>query len=221
MNKLLRVISFIGLLILTQCENTKSRRLPYYKDPFFTPHWIEKGDERLKDFHTISPFQLINQNGDSISNLTFMNKIYVADFFFTRCPGICPKMTENMSKIQDSFIEDNDILLLSHSVTPELDSIAILQEYAKEKGVIDGKWHLATGDRDQIYSLGRNDYFVEEDLGIKKTADDFIHTENFVLIDGRGHIRGIYNGLNTGSVQQLIEDILLLKEEKRAKLKED
>ncbi|MEL6813164.1 MAG: SCO family protein, partial [Bacteroidota bacterium] len=144
---------------------------------------------------------------------TFENKIYVTDFFFTLCPGICPKMTANMSILQEEFKNDSHVLLLSHSVTPERDSISVLKEYALEHGVMSHTWHLVTGDRDEIYTLGRSSYFVEEDLGLVRSKDDFLHTENFVLIDKNKHIRGIYNGLNKGSIQQLIADIHTLKAE--------
>ncbi|MEN8769123.1 MAG: SCO family protein [Candidatus Arcticimaribacter sp.] len=187
--------------------------MPYYNDPFFTPQWISKDDKQLDTFHRISPFSLLNQAGDTVTNSTFANKIYVADFFFTRCPGICPKMTENMSLVQAAFLDDPEVLLISHSVTPNQDSEEVLKEYAKAKGVLSGKWHLVTGNRAEIYRLGREDYFVEEDLGLDKKEDDFIHTENFVLIDFNGHIRGIYNGLNKASVNQLIADIGQLKDD--------
>lgn len=214
MKKYYSIIKIGCLILIFGCQNiNRVEQLPYYKDASFTPYWIERNEKKLDDFHKISPFKLINQKGEEISSKTFENKIYVTDFFFTSCPGICPKMTENMGVVQEAFIEDPDVLLLSHSVTPQKDSVATLQRYAKEKGVIEGKWHLVTGDRSEIYSLGRNDYFVEEDLGLEKSETDFIHTENFLLIDKRGHIRGIYNGLNKRSVNQLIEDIYTLKKE--------
>lgn len=106
------------------------------------------------------------------------------------------------------------MLLLSHSITPKIDSVETLKKYAEEKGVISGKWHLVTGNRDEIYALGRSAYFIEEDLGEEKKDSDFIHTENFVLVDYNGHLRGIYNGLNAASVHQLIQDIRVLKKEK-------
>ena len=102
-------------------------------------------------------------------------------------------MTKNMGILQEAFLEDTDVLLLSHSVTPEFDSVSILKNYAIAKDVLDDKWHLVTGDRDHIYDLGRTAYFVEEDLGLEKDPDDFLHTENFVLVDKNRHIRGIYN----------------------------
>ena len=214
MNRLQQISFGLSVLFLVACQTKKETALPYYKDPFFTPHWMANDDPALENFHTISPFTLINQEGDTITNATFANKIYVTDFFFTSCPGICPKMTENMSLVQAAFLHDAEVLLISHSVTPNQDSVEVLKEYAKAKGVVNGKWHLATGNRAEIYRLGRKDYFVEEDLGLVKKEDDFIHTENFVLIDFDGHIRGVYNGLNKTSVNQLIADIRQLKEER-------
>ncbi|AFM04571.1 uncharacterized protein SCO1/SenC/PrrC, involved in biogenesis of respiratory and photosynthetic systems [Bernardetia litoralis DSM 6794] len=187
--------------------------LPYYSEASFTPHWITKNSDSLKKFHTIPNFSLTNQEGNSITQKDFEGKIYVADFFFTSCPGICPKMTANMNILQDEFINDEEILLVSHSVTPDKDSVSVLKKYATEKDVNSKKWHLLTGDRQEIYNLGRKSYFVEEDLGTTKTDEDFLHTENFVLIDKNKHIRGIYNGLNKASVRQLIADIKTLKSE--------
>lgn len=187
--------------------------LPYYQDASFTPHWISPDDPTLDTFHRISAFQLFNQDGDTITEMSFSDKIYVTDFFFTFCPGICPKMTANFAILQDAFMEDKEVLLLSHTVTPERDSVPILKTYAEDKGVISGKWHLVTGTQQTIYELGRKAYFVEEDLGVNKDIDEFLHTENFVLIDKNRHIRGIYNGLNKTALNQLIADIKTLKKE--------
>lgn len=187
--------------------------LPYYGDAFFTPHWLTPDNDTLRQFHRISPFSLTNQEGDILTERDLEQKIYVVNFFFTACPGICPKMTENMHLIQDAFAEDRGVLILSHSVTPERDSVPVLQQYAITNGVQSGKWHLLTGDRELIYKLGRQDYFVEEDLGLEKDSDEFLHTENFVLVDKDRHIRGIYNGLNRTSVNELITDIRTLQME--------
>lgn len=214
------VLIFLGLISLLSCDNTtrhekQSRvdRLPYYADATFTPHWHQDNSAELAFFHRISPFSLTNQEGQTVTERTFRDKIYVADFFFTRCTGICPKMTKNMAILQQEFLEDDEVLLLSHTVTPTSDTVSVLKKYASHKGVIADKWHLVTGDRAQIYKLGRQDYFVEEDLGINKDLDSFLHTENFVLVDKKGFIRGIYNGINTSSLEQLIADIRLLKGE--------
>lgn len=187
--------------------------LPYYGDPSFTPQWLEVDATELEDFHRISAFSLLNQEGDTLHSEDLNGKIYIADFFFTSCPGICPKMTSNMAILQEAFLEDPNVILLSHSVTPERDSVSVLKRYAEEKGILSAKWHLLTGDRQEIYSLGRNDYFIEEDLGVEKEVDDFLHTENFVLIDQEKYIRGIYNGLNKSDINQLIADIQTLKKQ--------
>ncbi|TXE20035.1 SCO family protein [Psychroserpens burtonensis] len=221
--KLYKINSIFSCLLfftIVGCKETKTQEktsrvdaLPYYAEATFTPNWLDGDDENLKSFHTIPSFNLTNQLGETVSEKTFENKIYVADFFFTTCSGICPKMTANMKVLQDEFLDDDEILLLSHSVTPETDSVPTLKQYAENKGIINSKWHLVTGDRKQIYDLGRQSYFAEEDLGLDKTDEDFLHTENFVLIDQNRHIRGIYNGLNKTAVQQLIADVKTLKKE--------
>ena len=186
--------------------------LPYYNEASFTPKWLNNVED-LETFHKVPFFNLIDQNGESVTEQTFKEKIYVTDFFFTTCPGICPKMTENMALVQEAFKDDPEVLLLSHSVTPETDSVQVLKTYAENKGAISNKWYLVTGDRKQIYDLGRKTYFVEQDLGQEKDEDEFLHSENFVLIDKNKHIRGIYNGLNATAVQQLIADIKTLEKE--------
>ncbi len=226
----IKSLAFIGLTLASSaCGSPKSQEqvdkkgrhevssrvetLPYYGDPSFTPQWLQPNAEELENFHRISSFSLLNQEGDTLRSENLRGKIYVADFFFTSCPGICPKMTNNMALLQEAFLEDPEVVLLSHSVTPERDSVSVLKIYAEEKGVHSTKWHLLTGNRQEIYNLGRNDYFIEEDLGIEKDMDDFLHTENFVLIDQERHIRGIYNGLNKSDINQLIADIRTLKKE--------
>lgn len=195
-------------------KQSRTQNLPYYNEATFTPIWGEKNSKETKNLHKIPSFSLINQNGEIITENTFKNKIYVTDFFFTSCPGICPKMTKNMHAIQEVFKSDDEILILSHSVTPEKDSVSVLKNYAETQGIISGKWHLVTGNQNDIYNLGRQSYFVEEDLGLEKSSDEFLHTENFVLVDKDKHIRGIYNGLNKTSIAQLISDIKTLKKEK-------
>ncbi|MFD2541498.1 SCO family protein [Lacinutrix gracilariae] len=220
-------ILLLGLLVLTiSCkkqvkkenikvvETSRVEYLPFYEDESFTPHWLTPGSDEEKSFHKIPDFNLINQLGDTITQNTFQDKIYITDFFYTTCPGICLKMTNNMVKVQEAFKNDNDVVMLSHSVTPSIDSVPALKTYAKNNNVIDNKWHLVTGDRNEIYTLGREHYFVENDLGEIKSMDDFLHTENFLLIDKNKHIRGIYNGLNRASIAQLITDVKALQLEK-------
>ncbi|MFT4644409.1 MAG: protein SCO1/2 [Planctomycetota bacterium] len=209
----------IFILFAFSCKETNNSKitesiaLPYYKDAYFTPVWLNKNSVELANFHKIPNFELISHRGEIITEKTVEGKIYVTNFFFTTCPGICPKMTSNLSILQDEFKNDTTLLLLSHSVTPDKDSVAVLAKFAQKNNVSANQWHLLTGKRQQIYNLGRLFYFVEEDLGMEKDPDDFLHTENFVLIDKNRHIRGIYNGLNTTAVNQLIADIYTLKTE--------
>jgi protein SCO1 len=199
---------------ITVAETSRVEFLPYYNDESFTPHWLTPESNEEKVFHKIPDFKLINQLGDTITQKSFEDKIYITDFFFTSCPGICPQMTDNMFKLQEVFKDDSEILFLSHSVTPTTDSVSELKKYAINHGVIDNKWHLVTGNKSEIYNLGRNQYFVENDLGEPKEIDDFLHSENFLLIDKNKHIRGIYNGLNRASMAQLITDVEALLQEK-------
>ncbi len=199
----------LSLIFIVSCDE-KQQALPYYNTPDFTPKWEINVES---EFHKIRPFKLINQENQSFTEKDIEGKICVADFFFTTCPGICPKMTKSMADIQTEFISDNEIVLLSHSVTPERDSVSVLKQYAKEKNVNFKRWKLLTGNKNEIYNLGRKYYFVEEDEGIKKGNDVFLHTENFILIDKQRHIRGIYNGLDPNSMENLIRDIKILKTE--------
>lgn len=213
------------ILVLISCKQTVKKEhiqitetsrvayLPYYNDESFTPHWLTPNSEEEKQFHKIPDFKLVDQLGDTLTQKSFENQVYITDFFFTTCPGICLKMTNNMTKVQEAFLDNPEVAILSHSVTPSIDSVAVLKTYADKNGVIDSKWHLVTGDKTEIYNLGRNEYFVENDLGIPKDINDFLHTENFLLIDKNKHIRGIYNGLNRASIAQLITDVNALLEE--------
>lgn len=155
-----------------------------------------------------------NQNGKLIWNKDFEGKIYVADFFFTTCPSICSILAKNMAAIQESYKNDDDILLLSHSVMPWEDRVQKIKEYAIEKKAIDRKWHLVTGDRDEIYNIARTSYFADEDFKNTNDKSAFIHTENFVLVDKKGRIRGVYNGTLGLDIQRLKRHIEILKKEK-------
>lgn len=207
------LIIFCSLFSCGSNKQSKIDTLPYYNEATFTPLWTSANSEGTENLHKIPAFNLTNQDGEKITAETFQNKIYVADFFFTSCPGICPRMTKNMNIVQEVFKDDDEVLLLSHSVTPKIDSVSVLKNYAQSHGVISGKWHLVTGRQNEIYNLGRKSYFVEEDLGLEKSDDEFLHTENFILVDKNRHLRGIYNGLDKTSIAQLIADIKTLKEE--------
>ena len=202
------ILLFLGL-ILVSCKD-ETRKLPYYNTSDFTPVWEIPSEE---SFHKIRPFKLIDQEGNVFTEKNLENKICVVDFFFTSCPGICPKMANSMSVLQKKFINDDNIMLLSHSVTPVQDSVAVLAKYAQKNKITYSKWRLLTGSKEEIYNLGRKFYFVEEDLGENKDSSIFLHTENFVLIDKNRLIRGIYNSLDPTSMASLVEDIKVLDKE--------
>jgi protein SCO1/2 len=186
--------------------------LPYYTEPTFTPLWF---DEMPEDLHEIPSFSLTDQSGQTINQEQLKGNIYIANFFFTACPGICPKMTANLQDIQESFANEPLVKILSHSVAPSVDTVNQLKEYA-ERNEIDGtKWHLLTGSQDSIYTLARKSYFADKAIGFNKSTQEFLHTENFLLIDSEGRIRGVYNGIRSLDMQRLSTDIhTLLKETK-------
>jgi protein SCO1/2 len=192
----------------------KTKTLPFYNSEAFTPEWIAESTDAYSEIHTIAPFEFTNQNGKKITNQNFIGKIYVADFFFTTCPSICPVLSKNMGSLQEMYKEDENILLLSHSVMPWVDTVEKIKEYAIEQKAIDGKWHLVTGKRDAIYKIARASYFADEDFKKTKEESEFIHTENFVLVDKKGRIRGVYNGTLALDVQRLKRHIKILKREK-------
>jgi|TARA_B110000971_G_C20021450_1_gene506548 protein SCO1/2 len=183
--------------------------LPIYSPNMVSSELVEEEIQYVKKYHKISDFSLTNQNGDTITQDYYENKIYIADFFFTTCPTICPIMTENMYKIQEKTIEKN-VLLVSYSVTPEIDSVSQLKKYAIEKGVKDNKWNLLTGDKKQIYDLARRSYLVAKNDG-DGGKYDMIHTENFVLIDKEKRIRGFYDGTSEEEMEKLLIDVEILE----------
>lgn len=189
-----------------------TKRLPIYQPAMVNYELVDSTLQHVKKYHQIADFSLINQNGKVITQQDYKNKIYVADFFFTTCPSICLKMTENMGLLQKEIFDDPQIMLLSHSVTPETDTVAVLKKYALEKGVVDTKWNLVTGDKKEIYTLARKSY-----LAVKEDGDggpfDMIHTENFILVDPKKRIRGFYDGTDLDAMKQLLDDITILKDE--------
>ena len=206
-------LSALVATILYSAAALSGDRLPYYDSEEFTPQWLQQNSPALDSFHQIPEFEFTNQDGKKVSGRELDNKIYVANFFFTHCPGICPTMQSKLSRVQDAYLSDAQVEIISHSITPSVDSIEKLREYAEENDVVSGKWHLVTGAQDEIYKLAKDAYFASEDLGRAEGNEDFLHTENLLLIDTNKHIRGIYNGLNDSSVSHLIEDIKSLKQE--------
>ena len=188
------------------------KKLKVYSPADVNPSLVHESIKHITKDHTIANFELINQNGETITQKNYKDKIYIADFFFTRCTNICIAMAYNMNELQEFYKDDDDIMFLSHSVTPVIDSVAVLKEYAINKGVIDGKWNVTTGSKKHIYELARKSYFavIEDGDG---GEDDFIHTEQFVLVDKERRIRGYYDGTDKEDMEKLKKDMILLKEE--------
>ncbi len=186
--------------------------LPIFQPAQVNVELVDSTIQHVKKYHTIADFSLINQNGKTVTQDTYNNKIYIADFFFTTCQTICPIMTDNMVILQNKLKQDPDVMLLSHTVTPEIDSVAQLKNYALNKGVLDSKWNLVTGDKKEIYQLARKSY-----LAVKSNGDggeyDMIHTENFILVDQKKRIRGYYDGTLEEDIESLLNDIDILKKE--------
>ena len=184
--------------------------LPIYQPAEVNEKLVDSSIIHVAKYHKISDFKLTNQNGKEITQANYEDKIYVADFFFTTCQDICPVMTKNMYQLQEELKNDNEILLLSHTVIPEVDTVERLKEYAIENKVDDSKWNLVTGDKKQIYELARKSYLAVEDSNFNEF--DMIHTENFMLIDKEKQIRGFYDGTNSEEINRLFKDIEILKQ---------
>ena len=167
--------------------------------------------------HTIGEFSFLNQNGETITQQQTDGKVYVAEYFFTTCGSICPIMNEQMQRIQKVYLREQDLKILSFTVYPEVDTVEQMKRYALEHEANDGQWHFLTGNKADLYSLARKSFFVLKPAEAENLGDansDFIHTNNFVLVDRKRRIRGYYDGTSTASVDSLIYDIgRLLKEE--------
>ncbi len=187
--------------------------LPFFNQPDWTPEWISQTDSSYQHIHTIPSFSFIDQNGKVVDENLVKGKIYVTNFFFTKCRNICPKMTNNMLLLQEAFKSDTSILLLSHSVTPETDDVKVLHKYALDNKVDSAKWHLLTGDKKAIYGLAKQQYFAGDTVGYYQSGNEFLHTENFILVDQHRRIRGVYNGTLPVEINRIIEDITILKSE--------
>ena len=205
----LLVISAIVISLFYNALNPE-KRLPVYQPSMVSQELVDSALHYKKKYHTIADLELINQNGKTITEQDYKNKIYVADFFFTTCLTICPIMTKNMAAVQEEIASYPDVMLLSHSVTPQIDTVAQLRRYADEKGVLDEKWNLVTGDKAQIYELARKSY-----LAVKTDGNggefDMVHTESFILVDKERRIRGYYDGTNVEEMDKLLKDIEVLR----------
>ena len=203
--------TFIVLLFFRALKPTPV--LPIFQPAMVDPVLVDESIQYVKKYHRINDFSLTNQNKENITHFDYDNHIYVADFFFTTCPSICPIMTENMVYLQSLLNDLPEIKLLSFSVTPEIDTPEVLKAYAQQKGVNDSRWNLLTGNKKEIYNLARRSYLVVQQDG-NGDENDMIHTENFVLIDKQRRIRGYYDGTQRNAMDQIREDIDILLQEK-------
>ncbi|MEO8515666.1 MAG: SCO family protein [Flavobacterium sp.] len=205
---LLIVLSGLSIVIIALFYNVlkPAKSLPIYTPSMVNPELVDSTVQYVANNHFIPDFAFTNQNGKTITQKDYEGKIYVADFFFTTCQSICPMMTDNMVWLQDQIKDNPKVMLLSHSVTPDIDSVSVLKDYAKRKGVIDAKWNLVTGNKKDIYYIARKSYLVVK-TGNPTELYDMVHTENFVLVDDKRRVRGFYDGTKRGEVQKLLEDI--------------
>lgn len=190
---------------------TPKKRLPIMNPADVNPELVDSTVQHVSKYHTIADFSFTNQNGETITQKDYEGKVYVADFFFTTCQTICPKMTSNMAEIQKAFLNNPKVMLLSHSVLPDTDSVPVLKQYANIKGVVDGKWNLVTGDKKEIYGIARKSYLAVK-TGSPAELYDMVHTENFILVDTKRRVRGFYDGTKTEDITRLIEDVKWLSE---------
>lgn len=201
----LLVFSIIVIsLFYTALKPKKS--LPIFNPSDVNPELVDTTVQYISKYHTISDFSFTNQNGEIITQKDYEGKVYVADFFFTTCKSICPKMTTNLVEVQKAFVDNPKVKLISFSVMPDIDSVSVLKEYAQQNGVVDSKWNLVTGDKKAIYTMARKSYLAVKQ-GRPDEQYDMVHTENFVLVDSKKRVRGFYDGTNKEEIQRLIEDI--------------
>lgn len=216
-------LGLLSIVILTLFYNTlkPEKQLPIYTPAMVNPELVDSlvQHKNNKLRHIIADFSFQNQNNETITQEDYKDVIYIADFFFTTCPTICPIMKDNMVWLQDKIKDYPDVKLLSFSVTPDIDTPEVLYEYAKEKGVMDDKWNMLTGNKKEIYYLARQSFLAVK-TGSPEEMYDMVHTENFILVDKNGRIRGFYDGTlldeekeDTKNVEQLLEDIIWLREQ--------
>jgi protein SCO1/2 len=199
------VFSVIVIFLFFQALKPK-KTLPIYNPADVNPELVDSTVQYIQKYHTIADFSFTNQNGKTITQKDYEGKIYVADFFFTTCGSICPIMTTNMLDIQKAFATNPKVMMLSHTVLPETDSVPVLKAYAKKKGVNDVKWNLVTGDKKEIYAMARKSYLAVK-LGKPSELYDMVHTENFILVDTKRRVRGFYDGTKKEEIERLVEDI--------------
>ena len=194
------------------CSKDKEAPLPVFGEREVVAKEVDGKKVMDTVYHTIAPFRFVDQDSAWITNETFKDKIYIADFFFTSCRTICPKMKTQMLRVYDSIQSMPDVLILSHTIDPEFDTVGLLHDFADRLGVKSDKWHFVTGVKDSIYNIAQTSYFATA-MEDKTEPDGFIHSGAFLLIDKQGRIRGKYDGTMPEDVDRLIVDIARLRKE--------
>ena len=209
-----------GIIIYLNLDWQNNRKLPVFQPNDINPELVDsllhgRGRGINGGDHCISNFELTDQLNQKISKKLLYNKIVVANFFFVSCPSICPKMTQNLLTIHRQYIEDSSLLILSHTVWPEVDKVPLLFSYAEKYDVNHNSWRFLTGKKEELYRLARQDYLAAPDINDPNfqhgSNADFIHTENIILLDTKQRIRGYYNGTDSLEMDRLLEDIEILK----------
>jgi protein SCO1/2 len=212
---------FLGLLVFSALTIflfyralKPTKTLPIFNPADVNPELVDSSVQFKSKYHTIADFSFTNQNGKRITQKDYEGKIYVADFFFTTCGSICPKMTTNLVDVQNAFLTNPKVKILSFTVMPDVDSVSVLKDYAQINGVNDTKWNLVTGNKKAIYALARKSFLAVKQ-GKPDELYDMVHTENFVLVDTKKRVRGFYDGTKKEEITRLIEDINWLCADKK------
>lgn len=210
------LIFIIGVLLATRIL-THEKKLKIFNPIDVNPVLVDDSLKNVAKNHRVSQFALSDQQG-LVTDASFLkDKIYVADFFFTTCQTICPVMQSHMNIVADVFKEKKDVKFISFSVTPQIDTVPVLRAYAEQLGINYDQWRLLTGDKKKIYDLARKSYFALKPAETGKGdggVSDFIHTNNFVLVDKNKRIRGYYDGTSSEDIERLIEEVNILLDEK-------
>lgn len=204
------VVFIIGIVFAYQyITGAQNHKLKVWSPNELNPDVVDPSMRDVTRNHKIADFKLVDQNGDTITNANYKHRIYIADFFFTTCTNLCPKLTAQMKRVYDVYKNNPKVAFLSHTVTPEIDSVPVLKAYAEKYGAKAPQWEFVTGPKKEIYDLARKSYFAATTTG-NGGPDDFIHTQNIVLVDTNRRIRGYYDGIKKKDVDRLIKDIKTL-----------
>lgn len=219
----MRIIAVIGIVVFGigiayyfTSSKASEKKLPIIQPKDLKSEMVNPDLLKVGIGHRIGKFSFLNQNGNTISQDDIKGKVFVAEYFFTTCGTICPKMTAQMTRVQKKFKGNQDVKILSFTVNPEIDTVEVMKAYAQKHRAVSGQWHFLTGEKEDLYHLARNSFFVlkpAEAANLGDAGSDFIHTNNFVLVDQEQRIRGYYDGTSITEVNELMKDIELLLNE--------